>query len=100
MNTDNRVSISREEVIPFVNPDGTIMQMANYRIAVTVDWLNQDEVQSQVDALFDAERLKLSNVVPLLKTKDKRLNFIMQKLQERLPAAEYNLILNQAKAIK
>lgn len=100
MTTQNKVSISREETIPFLNPDWTLMQMANYRIVVSVDWESQDEVQSQVDALFESERMKLSSIVPLLKTKDKRLNFIMQKLKEKVSQSEYDLILNQAKAIK
>lgn len=93
-------AITREEAIPFLNQDWTTMQMVQYKIAVTVDGLNQDEVQMQVDTLFESERTKLSSVVPLLKIKDKRMNFLMQKLKEKLTDAEYNLILNQAKAIK
>lgn len=94
-----KISISREEQIPFLNPDGTIMQMANFRIWVSVEADNPTEATEEVDKLMEIERQKLAERIPLLVSKEKRIRFVLEKLKQFAPM-QYEAVLNQAKSIK
>jgi len=91
--------ITREEIIPFLNPDGTIMQMANFRISVSIEADTSEEAQAETTRVFDSEKEKLSLIIPALKTKEKRIQFILQKLKQLLPD-KFAAIMNEASSIK
>jgi len=97
-----KFSITREEQIPFTNTDGTVMQMVQYKIWVTAfqdDWQTVEEMQRELDKVFEDEREKLSWQVPLLKIKERRIQFILDQVK-RLTPDKYNSILLWAKNIK
>lgn len=97
-----KFSITREEQIPFVDASWQIMQMVQYKIWVTAfqdDWQTVEEMQVELDKVFEDEREKLSWQVPLLKIKERRIQFILDQVKRLMPD-KYNSILLWAKNIK
>ncbi len=94
-----RYTITKEEVVPFLNPDNTVMQMKNFAITISVEWDTIEETTAQADRLFDQERNKLFLLIPSLKAKEKKIQFILNALKHYLPDKR-DQILEEMKLIK
>jgi len=94
-----KTTISRTEVIPFLDKDGIIMQMRNFEIGVTVEGDSAEEAQTELDRLFSIERDKVSSIVPLLKSKDKKIQCILGHLKTLASDTRYQSIISEAKKL-
>lgn len=75
------------------------MQMVQFRVGVTVEADTKEEAEKEADELFQCEREKLSLIVPMLQTKERRIKFVLDKLKQ-FATLQYESVVNQAKLIK
>jgi len=96
----SKITLSRTEIIPFLEKDNqTVMQMKNFEIGVTVEGDSEEEAQAKLDTLFQDERDKLSKIIPLLKSKDKKIQCILGHLKTLASDSRYQSIIEEAKKL-
>ena len=97
-----RVSITREESIPFREWDGTIMQMVQYRTSVTVEqWEFQsvEELETEISEILQRNQDYILWKDPQYLRMKKQLNLLMTGLKKHAPIQEFKSIILQAKKI-
>lgn len=97
-----KYTISRSETIPFLDSVWQIMQMKNFEINVSIsseEWETLEDLNNQIDKVFNEQREIISNKIPLLERDKKRLNFLTTKLKELVWESEFKTLIEQTKAI-
>lgn len=95
----NKITKTLTEVVPFLEADGTKMQMKQFEITNTIEWDNEEEVSKKLYEVHTKDRDLVSKIVPLLQSKDKRLAFLVNQLKTKVSNSDFETIINAAKNI-
>lgn len=98
-----KYTITKEEQIPFRELDGSVMQMVQHKIWVTVtnEWSDEtiEELEKQLDIVFNRNYEKTLASDVIYQKQKKQLTFLFNKIKELNPTKARE-IFNQAKEIK
>ncbi len=96
-----KFTITREEAIPFREADGiTPMQMVQYRVIVSVIQEGDEtieDIENQLDIVFSRNLEKTMQKDPIYTRMKNQLNFLVNKIKEKLPVEARQIILEAKK---
>lgn len=94
-----KITKTLTEVVPFLEADGTKMQMKQFEITNTIEWDNEEEVSKSLYDIHNKDRELVSKITPLLQSKDKRMAFLISQLKMKVSNSDFENIINAAKKI-
>jgi len=97
-----KLTISREESIPFVDQDWIIMQMIRKKVFVSVtweEWETEEQIKEKLDKLFEEEFDKALASDDIYQKQKKQLKFLLDELKKHLPKEKVKDIILKAKKL-
>jgi len=67
--------------------------MIAFKITASVEGETKEEVQAELDSLFEQEKEKLSDTNPVIKKKDKQLAYLLSELKALVPETKLKQII-------
>ena len=97
----SKVSITREEQIPFRETDWTVMQMVQHKIWVTVvqeEWETIKDIEEELELIFNRNYWKVLDKDIVYQNQKTALNFLVNEIKKTNPTEAKKIIL-KAKSI-
>ena len=98
----SKVTITREEQIPFREADWTVMQMVQHKIWVTVvqeEWETIEDIEKELELIFNRNYWKVLDKDTIYMNQKKQLNFLVSKIKEVAPTKAKEIILAARKIV-
>jgi len=98
-----KISITKEEAIPFLDENGAILQMIRARVSVTAtqeEGETKEDVQKEVDTTLQENFDKVLSTDIIYQKQTKQLHYLFDILKKKLPKEEVKKILGELKKIK
>jgi Tfp pilus assembly protein PilO len=90
-----KLTFSLEETIPFYNSDWTVMQMVNFKFWVSwtqEEWETAEQTKERVREEFEKQREYVLSLVPSIKRKEQKINYIIEQFKKINPELTNKLI--------
>jgi len=97
-----KYTINREENIPFREADGSIMQMSQYRIWVTVsneEGETLEDIEKQADEILKRNIEKTLSTDIIYQRQKKQTNALAKYIKDNMTEAEARAIITKVKQI-
>lgn len=97
-----KINLTREETIPFYDENWEILQMKNFAYNVSVEWSEWESLESvskQLDDAFEAQRKRVSEIHPLLRSRDVQISYLLWELKWIVTQEKLKQIIAKAKSL-
>lgn len=97
-----KIKITKEEQIPFREADGTVMQMMQHKIWVTIEGEEGEKVEDlekELEIIFNRNYWKVLDKDTIYQKQKKQLNFLVSKIKEVAPTKAKDIILATRKIL-
>jgi len=96
----SKITISREENLPFIDTDWVLMQMIRKKIYVSItwdEWETEEQVREKLDSVFNSEFDKALSSDSIYQKQKKQLVFLLDKFKQSVSKEEYKKTILELK---